>query len=142
MLIHRQVVPRVAKELLRSLRAGKAISVVPGSEDEAELAIAASLLDGLTVLEAPGEGRPSRQQLEWIGSELISTLMSADPIDEVFADDATLNRLISQALTRFSSVDDAFDRTIRAQLSGHTEGSPEWEAEYLRRVESVPAHRA
>lgn len=134
MLIHRRVVPRVAKAILRSLRANKLVAVQARLEDEAELAIAASLIDAMSKGAATGE----EPTFDAVSAHLVEGLMESERFAEVSADNPTLKRVVAAELTRFSLIDDDRDRAIRAELTGQSEGSQEWEAEYERRMTSAP----
>jgi hypothetical protein len=126
--VYRGVVPRVAKAIVSVLRGQKALKIDPSREDRLELAIAAALVDALGgAMAPPGAPPPPLDRLAQGVSQAVTRSVS---VDAVFADQATLVRLVLPVLETYQRVDAKLDAQLREELTGHSEGTPEWETAY------------
>ncbi len=165
MKIYRRVIPKIAKDVIRSLLAGRAIEVEDGHRDEAELDVAAVFVDYLNEVDKlkndaqdalqrhhlPPEmlGRVKRTMaetrkvvlgdgaFEHVLERVIQSLFSSRHIEEVFAEDLELRKVVQHAIQKYLGVDEELDREVRGRLKNLREGTSEWEVEYGRLIEQM-----
>lgn len=170
MKIYRKVIPKIAKDVVRSLLANQAIEVEDGRRDEAELDIAGVLVEYLNELDRvssdahealqrhklPPEtlGRvkkslaDSRQvavgddALDYVIDRMIEALFNSKNIEEIFAEDVDLRRQVTDSLRKYLGVDEELDREVRGRLKNLREGTSEWEVEYSRLIDRMRHSRA
>lgn len=167
MRIYRKVIPKIAKDTIRSLLAAQAIEVEDGRRDEAELDIAAVIVEYLNALDKlhvdaqealtrhnlPPDmlGRVKRSlaenrkivlgegALEHVIERVIESLFNSKNIEEIFAEDNDIRRLVAEAIKKYLGVDEELDREVRGRLKNLREGTNEWEIEYSRLIEQMRA---
>jgi uncharacterized protein len=165
MKIYRRVIPKIAKDIVRSLLAARAVEVEDGHRDEAELDIAAVVVEYLNELDKlkadaqdavqrhnlPAEmlGRVKRTMaesrkvvvgdgaLEHVINKLVESLFESKHIEEVFAEDNELRKIVQTAVQKYLGVDEELDREVRGRLKNLREGTSEWEVEYGRLIEQM-----
>jgi hypothetical protein len=165
MKIYRRVIPKIAKDIVRSLLANRAIEVEDGHRDEAELDVAGVLVDYMNDVERisldaretvsrhnlPSEmiGRIKKTlaenrkiitgagALDFVIDRLIEGLFSSKNIEEVFAEDNELRKLVAEAMNKYLGVDEELDREVRGRLKNLREGTSEWEVEYNRLIDQM-----
>ncbi len=165
MKIYRRVIPKIAKDIVRSLLAARSIEVEDGHRDEAELDIAAVLVEYLNEVDKlktdaqeaierhhlPAEmlGRIKRTMaqtrkvvvgdgaLEYVLDRILEALFSSKHIEEVFAEDHELRKAVQIAVQKYLGVDEELDREVRGRLKNLREGTSEWEVEYGRLIEQM-----
>ena len=165
MRIYRKVIPKIAKDVIRSLLANRAIEVEDGRRDEAELDVAGVLVDYLNSLDRlktdaqetlvrhslPQEmlGRVKRSLAETrkiitgeaakehVVNLVIEGLFDSKNIEEVFAEDTDIRKLVTEAMNKYLGVDEELDREVRGRLKNLREGTAEWEIEYGRLIEQM-----
>lgn len=165
MRIYRKVIPKIAKDIVRSLLASRAIEVEDGRRDEAELDLAGVLVgyvnevDQLTTdahetlqrHDLPIEmlGRVKRtlaenrkvivgeEALDHVLALLIGGLFDSVNIQEVFSEDNELNKMILDSMNKYIGVDEELDREVRGRLRNLREGTSEWEIEYGRLIDQM-----
>lgn len=171
MKIYRKVIPKIAKDVVRSLLANRAIEVEDGHRDEAELDIAGVLVEYLDSLDKvtsdahdalqrhslPPEtlGRVKRSlaesrqvivgegALEFVISRIIEALFNSKNIEEVFSEDNELRLMVTESIRKYLGVDEELDREVRGRLKNLREGTIEWETEYGRLIDQMRhQHRA
>lgn len=170
MRIYRKVIPKIAKDVVRSLLARRAIEVEEGHRDEAELDVAGVVVDYLNSLDQltadahdalqrhklPTEtlGRvkrslaASRQVVvgegaqEYIIDRIIEALFNSKHIEEVFFEDPELRKVVAESFGKYLGVDEELDREVRGRLKNLREGTPEWEIEYSRVINQMRHSRA
>lgn len=170
MRIYRKVIPKIAKDVVRSLLASHAIEVEDGKRDEAELDLAGVLVeylnevDKLTAdahdalqrhsLPAESLGRVKRslaqsrkvvigeEALDYVIGKIIEALFSSRNIEEVFDEDIELRRQVTESLRKYLGVDEELDREVRGRLKNLREGTSEWELEYGRLIDQMRHYRA
>lgn len=143
MFLHRKVLPRLARELVRVLGQEQLVQVDPRRNDRVELSVAAALVDGLTELEALTQGRAELEKSGPGAAQLLARRvaegLSNDPaVTDVFADVPELERRLLPIVQKYAGVDERLDRQIREGLT-QEEGSPEWEAAYASALEKKRA---
>lgn len=162
MKIYRRVIPKISKDIVRSLLAKRAIEIEDGHRDEAELDVASVLVDYLNSvdrLNTDAEDALQRHDLgphmlgqvkktladkrdvpvgdeakDYIVNAIISSLFESKHIIEVFEDDNELRLSVSAAMDKYLGVDEELDREVRNRLKNLREGTAEWEAEYGRLI--------
>jgi hypothetical protein len=165
MRIYRKVIPKIAKDVIRSLLANRAIEVEDGRRDEAELDVAGVLVDYLNSLDRlktdaqetlvrhnlPQEmlGRVKKtiaetrkivtgaDAMEHVVNLVIQGLFESKNIEEVFAEDNEIRKMVHEAMTKYMGVDEELDREVRGRLKNLREGTAEWEIEYGRLIEQM-----
>ena len=170
MKIYRKVIPKIAKDVIRSLLANRAIEVEDGRRDEAELDIAGVLVDYLNdidritadahdalqrhnlPLETLGRVKRSLAEtrgvimgdgaLEYVIDRLIDALFNSRNIEEVFSEDQDLRKLVQDSIRKYLGVDEELDREVRGRLKNLREGTSEWEVEYGRLIDQMRHSKA
>lgn len=165
MKIYRRVIPKISKDVIRSLLAARAIEVEDGHRDEAELDVAAVLVEYLNEVDKlkadatealqrhnlPSEmlGRvrktiaESRKVVtgegafEHVLDRVIQSLFESKHIEEIFSEDHELRRVVQNAMQKYLGVDEELDREVRGRLKNLREGTNEWELEYGRLIEQM-----
>ena len=168
MRIYRKVIPKIAKDVVRTLLTQRAIEVEDGRRDEAELDLAGVLvgylndLDRITAdahdalqrhnLPAESLGRIKRSlaesrkvvlgdgALDHVIDQLIAALFGSKNIEEVFAEDQELRQMVNETLGKYLGVDEELDREVRGRLKNLREGTTEWEVEYSRLIDRMRHH--
>ena len=170
MKIYRRVIPKIAKDVIRSLLANRAIEVEDGHRDEAELDVAGVLVEYMDSLDKvkhdaqealqrhglPQEmlGRVKQSiaesrhivtgegALEHVIARVIQGLFESKHIEEIFIEDNELSKMVQTALQKYLGVDEELDREVRGRLKNLREGTTEWEVEYSRLIEQMRGVRA
>lgn len=165
MRIYRKVIPKIAKDVVRSLLASRAIEVEDGHRDEAELDVAGTLVDYMNDLDRlntdahetlqrhnlPAEmlGRVKKtiaesrkivtgeEARDHVVARMIDGLFDSKHIQEVFAEDNELRKVIDEAMNKYIGVDEELDREVRGRLKNLREGTSEWEVEYGRLIDQM-----
>jgi uncharacterized protein len=165
MRIYRKIVPKIAKDIVRSLLLHKAIEVEDGRRDEAELDVAGVIVEYLDSLDkltqdahdtiqrhgfAPetlGRVKRSLAQArglrmgegaeEYIIDKVVGGLFNSRNIEEIFGEDTDLRKAVKEAMDKYVGVDEELDREVRGRLKNLREGTPEWEIEYGRLIEQM-----
>lgn len=169
MHLYRKIIPKIARDVIRTLDAKKFVEIEDGKSDEAELDLAAVMVEYLNLedrinkearetLSRRGlnqdrfpQVRKSLAELrgvkigdegiENVLAQLLEALFASKNIAEVFADDGELRKLIKETMTRYLMISEDIDKEARARLKNIREGSPEWEIEYPRVVAQLKQHR-
>ncbi|HKA89388.1 MAG TPA: DUF507 family protein [Haliangiales bacterium] len=163
MRLYSTKVPALAAEIVRTLIAEQAIEVE--NAGEVELDVAAILKEYVRVdrelsdkakdvMEKRGlaYGQFSKikrslaeekdfglgeEGLTWICNQLLEMFMHSANVDEVFADDPTLRRLIKDVLKKHMGVDEELDAEVRQRIKNLEEGTASWELEYSRVMDQI-----
>ncbi len=77
------------------------------------------------------------ESVNWIANQLIELFMRSQFVEEVYADDGVLRRLLKDVLRRNMQADDDLDREVRRHLKHLTEGTSNFEVEYQRQLEAI-----
>lgn len=97
-----------------------------------------SLLTKVRGQVAAERGFPAPDEfLPYILEQLIEMLFHSQNVEEVFAEDVELRKLITPILRKHLEVEESLDREIRARLKNLQEGTPAFEIEYQKLVEQV-----
>tara|TARA_B100000959_G_scaffold281089_1_gene344382 strand:+ start:699 stop:1214 length:516 start_codon:yes stop_codon:yes gene_type:complete len=170
MKIYRRVIPKIAKDVLRSLLVNKAIEITDGRRDEAELDIAGVFVEYLNNVEQLNNdtkdalvrhgftqemyGKVKRSLAttrkliidtgaqDFILERVLGALFNSENVEEIFAEDHELNKMISLSLGKYLGVDEELDREVRGRLKNLREGTAEWEIEYSNLIEQMRGQKA
>jgi hypothetical protein len=162
MHLYRKVIPKIAREIVRTLNSKGDIVVDDGQLDEAELDIAAVMVehcnqedritqeakDAIARRGLPHERFAQVKKgladargvklgddgIEEVINLMIQGLFNSKNIAEVFAEDNLLRKFIKETLVKYLSVDEELDRDARGRLKNLREGTLEWDIEYERTV--------
>lgn len=163
MRIPKSRVPQVASEMLRLLVEHQDIETEKPAEveqdlqsvlnqyirDEQDITDKAKELIARRGLPASQLGQVKRQlaeqrkiklgdeALDYVVDQLIEFLMHSHNVDEIYAADHRLRRLLREPLRNLDAIDGAVDAQVRDQLKHVQEGTALWEVEYQRILEDV-----
>lgn len=77
------------------------------------------------------------EAIDYILDQLIEMLMHSHNVEEVYAPDHQLRRLLRTPLRKLNDVDQELDQAVRLQMKHVQEGTQMWEVEYQRIMEDV-----
>lgn len=77
------------------------------------------------------------EAVDYLVDQLIEFLMHSHNVDEIYAPDHRLRRLIREPLRQVSESEGALREEVRAQMKHVKEGTAVWEVEYQRILEDV-----
>ncbi len=169
MKLYRSKIEPLAKDILGTLNAARAIEVAPDRVAEAELDVRAILDQYVRVdtevldrakdlvqqrnLPQTELGRVRRivaeerkhkvgdDGVDWLIDQIIEGFLVSANVDEVFADDPTLRRHIHDVMRKHLEEDNAIDVEVRGRLKHLQEGTQAWEIEYQRVLQEVRKKR-
>jgi hypothetical protein len=163
MRLYAAKVPQISAELVRTLVDANAIEI--DSPQEVELDVASVLKEYIRVdRELTDRAKDLMEQrrldygqfsklkrslaeekdfglgeeaVTWIASQLLETFMHSAHVEEVYAEDAQLRRLMKDVLKKHMAVDDALDAEVRQRIKNLEEGTSTWELEYKKVMEQI-----
>jgi uncharacterized protein len=77
------------------------------------------------------------EAIDYLVDQLIEFLMHSHNVDEIYAADHDLRRILREPLRQLVSLDDEIEQTVRGRMKHMQEGSQMWEVEYQRIMEDV-----
>lgn len=77
------------------------------------------------------------EAMTWIASQLLETFMHSAHVEEVYAEDAQLRRLMKDVLKKHMAVDDALDAEVRQRIKNLEEGTSTWDLEYKKVMDQI-----
>lgn len=134
MLRCREVVPRIASGVVRTLRATRAIAIDDAARDATELLVASALVEALTKTQGKAEAKA-------LAESVASGVRRGLKQGTLYAKDAELRAAVEPVIRHFERVDAAQDTEIRRALDPLEEGTAAWEEDYARRVDARPKSR-
>lgn len=165
MALYRKVIPQIARDILKNLRAKSAIEVDDGRMNEAELDLAAVMVayqnteekisqeasDTLARLKMPKERFAQMKQkfaekynvkigeegIEFLISQLLEALFASKNIEEIYAQDSEIRKVIKECMEKALNISQEIEKEAKARLKNIKEGTPEWDIEYPRMVAAV-----
>jgi hypothetical protein len=160
-------IPVIAAELVKALIDGDELSVL--DRGEAELDVQAVLKEYLRLERECTEkakdllqkrnlpyehfGKIKRQiaaekafglgdeGLDWMTTQMIESFMQSPHVEEVFADDATLRKKMTDILKKHMQIDDEIDAEVRRRIKNLEEGTATWEIEYQKALDQIKKNR-
>jgi len=165
MRLYRKIIPKIAREVVRTLHSRQEIEVEDGRMDEAELDLAAVMVEymnqderivqeskdtmarrGLShdrfaqVKKSLSEARGFKfgdEGKEYVIEQMLEALFNSKNIAEIYGEDNDLRTFMTEVLNKFTLVDEELDREARNRLKNVREGTPEWDIEYPRTVATL-----
>jgi uncharacterized protein len=165
MALYRKVIPKIARDIIRTLCSKQAIVVEESRLSEAELDLAAVIVghldteeeisreaaDTLSRLGMPKDRFLQMKQrfaerrgvkigeegIDFLLGQLMEALFASKNIEEIFADDLDLRKTIHECIEKALKVSDDVELEARARLKNVREGTPEWDIEYPRMIAQV-----
>ncbi len=77
--------------------------------------------------------------VNWIANQLTELFMRSAFVEEIYAEDAKLRKIMKEVLRRNMQRDDDLDREVRRHLKHLEEGTSSFEIEYQRQLEMIKA---
>lgn len=169
MRLYRRIIPKIAREIIRSLNASGDIEVNDSKLDEAELDLAAVAVEycnqedrlaqdardaihrrGLNperfgqvkkgLADAKGF-KTGDEGVEELIERMIQALFSSKNVEEIYAEDNAIRKFISDVLKKFLDIDESLDKDVRSRLRNLREGTQEWDIEYARLATQMKKQR-
>jgi hypothetical protein len=81
------------------------------------------------------------ESLDWITTQIIESFMQSPHVEEVFADDATLRKRMTDILKKHMLIDDEIDAEVRRRIKNLEEGTATWEVEYQKALDQIKKNR-
>ena len=79
--------------------------------------------------------------LDWMTTQIIESFMQSPHIEEVFADDATLRKRMTDILKKHMQIDEEIDAEVRRRIKNLEEGTATWEVEYQKALDQIKKNR-
>lgn len=165
MALYRKVIPKIARDVIRTLCTEQAIEVEESRMSEAELDLAAVMVayldqdeeisreaaDTLARLGMPKDRFAQMKQrfaerrgvkigdegMEYLLSQLLEALFQSKNIEEIYAEDTELRRVIKECMAKSLKITEDVEQEARSRLKNLREGTPEWDIEYPRMIAQV-----
>lgn len=165
MALYRKVIPKIARDIIRTLNSEEAIEVEESRFSEAELDLAAVMVgyidadeeisreaaDTLIRLGMPKDRFAQMKErfaerkgikigedgLEYLLGQLLEALFQSKNIEEIYAEDNELRRIIKECMNKSLKVSEEVEQEARSRLKNIKEGTAEWDIEYPRMVAQV-----
>lgn len=165
MRLYRKIIPKIAREIIRTLHSKNEIEVEDGRMDEAELDLAAVMVEYMNeeeriitetketmarrgfsqerftqVKKSLAEARGFKlgeEGIEFVLDQMLEALFSSKNIAEVYSEDKELRLFMKSVFEKYTGVDEELDKEARNRLKNLREGTPEWEIEYPRVVAAL-----
>jgi hypothetical protein len=81
------------------------------------------------------------ESLDWMTTQMIESFMQSPHVEEVFADDATLRKRMTDILKKHMQIDDEIDAEVRRRIKNLEEGTATWEVEYQKALDQIKKNR-
>ncbi len=169
MRLYRKVIPKIAREIIRSFNSRGDIEVDEGQLDEAELDLAAVMVEycnqddklsqdardaiqrrGLNperfnqvkkgLADAKGL-KTGEEGIEKLIEQMIEALFASRNVEEIYAEDHEIRKFINEVLKKYLDIDEELDREVRSRLRNMREGTQEWDVEYERAASQLKRQR-
>jgi hypothetical protein len=165
MALYRKIIPKIARDIIRTLSAQGAIEVDESHMSEAELDLAAVMVgyldaeeeisreaaDTMARLNMPKERFAQMKQrfaerrgikigdegVDFLLIQLLEALFASKNIEEVFAEDNELRKIVRECINKSLKVSDEIEGEARSRLKNIHEGTPEWDIEYPRMIAQI-----
>lgn len=169
MALYRKVIPKIARDVIRTLCSNKAIEVDESRQSEAELDLAAVIVghldaeeeisheasDNIARLGMPKERFSQMKQRlaerkgvkigddgnDYLLGQLVEALFASKNIEEIYAEDNELRKIIRECMNKALEVSDEIATEAKSRLKNIKEGTPEWDIEYPRMVAQIKRQR-
>lgn len=165
MALYRKVIPKIARDVIRTLLSKNAIEVDDARIAEAELDVAAVLVGHLDQVEAVGhEAKEALQRRglsmdkfnqtkarfaemkgikigeeepDYLTGQILEALFASKNIEEIYFEDKDMRKLIKESLFKAISVSQDIEQEAKSRLKNIKEGTLEWDIEFPRMVSAI-----
>lgn len=79
--------------------------------------------------------------LEWMTTQMIESFMQSPHVEEIFVDDATLRKRMTDILKKHMMVDEELDEEVRRRIKNLQEGTSTWDVEYGKVLDQIKRNR-
>jgi uncharacterized protein len=79
--------------------------------------------------------------LDWMTTQMIESFMQSPHVEEVFGDDATLRKRMTDILKKHMQIDEEIDAEVRRRIKNLEEGTATWEVEYQKALDQIKKNR-
>jgi hypothetical protein len=163
--LYRGKVPIIAQTMVKSLVDENAIEVEPENQPEVRLDIESVLKEYLRtereindeareLMTSRGESFSSfgkikrtvarkrgfglgEESIDWIMSQLIEVLLHTSHVEEVWAEDHEMRRLMRDVLRKHMNVEEELDRNVRDKIKNLEQGSNDWDVKHQQEMEKL-----
>jgi hypothetical protein len=77
----------------------------------------------------------------WMCNQILETFMQSKFIEEIFATDADMRRVMRTIMGRHMMVDDELDAEVRRRIQNLQEGTQNWDVEYSKVMDQIKRKR-
>jgi hypothetical protein len=165
MRLYRSQIPRIASDIIQTLRADHDIEVedvnVPEAEKDAIAVMDQYLKTDQRIVEQAKDivdarrlthselGKIKRELCEryehptgdegirWIVAQIVESFMISNHIDEVYADDQMLRRKLYELFKRHMVDEAQMDREVRERIKNLQEGTSAWQIQYQKVMREI-----
>lgn len=165
MNLYRRTVPKIAKDLIQALCEQEFIEVEEEKSEEAELDVAAVMVQHLDGQDFVIEEARKAMTKRGIGAErfaqvkksiaearkvkigqdaeeelhgrILYSLFESKHIVEIYAQDNEIRKVVKECIDKYTHVPEEVDQSARERLKNMREGTPEWEIEYPKVVNQI-----
>jgi len=169
MRLYRKVIPKIAREVIRSLNSKGDIEVEETTMDEAELDVAAVMVEYCNLDDRLGQDArdaiqrrglsPERfgqvkkgladakgvkvgeEGVEYVINQIIEVLFASKNVEEIYAEDNEIRKFVMEVLKKYLDIDEDLDREARGRIRNLREGTQEWDVEYERTIGQIKRQR-
>jgi hypothetical protein len=75
--------------------------------------------------------------VDYLLDQIVEAFLYSNNVDEVFAADVDLRRKMAPIVKKHMQVDEELDREVRGRIRHVEEGTPAWEIEYTKVLETL-----
>jgi len=75
--------------------------------------------------------------VNWMTTQITESFMQSAHVEEVFADDLLLRKIIKDTLKKHMAVDDELDEEVRRRIKNLQEGTQSWDVEYAKAMDQI-----
>jgi hypothetical protein len=165
MALYRKIIPKIARDVVKTLAAQSAIEVDDAKMNEAELDLAAVIVgyidideeiskdaaDALVRMQMPRERFTQMKErfaqkrgikigedgVDYLLNQLLEALFASKNIEEIYAEDNELRKIIKECMDRALKVTEEVELEAKSRLKNIKMGTPEWDIEYPRMVAQI-----
>ncbi len=75
--------------------------------------------------------------INWMTTQITETFMQSPHIEEVYAEDVVMRKIIKDVLRKHMAVDDELDEEVRRRIKNLQEGTSSWDVEYSKVMDQM-----
>jgi len=165
MRLYAKVIPAIAREVIQTLMNEGDIEVEPLRIADAEMDMAAIMREYLATEEKVNQAtrealerrgydhskfnqvkremadvrgfKMGEEGIEYVIGQMLEFLLISRNVEEVFSEDHVLRKKVFVMMKKHLDVDEEIDREARTRIRHLQEGTPAWDVEYQKVVESI-----